>query len=387
MLGATRHSSDASDVQADPGEQRPSAAERVRQRPDQQLTERQADQRAGQRELDGRGRRPRGRRRSSEAPAGTCRSSAGRARSAQPRTRTSRSRAPPGRGDDGRRGGLQGHRHERPLRVVCIRQVLPGASRTEAGCVPAVRITTSTAIRPATGMGRGDGLPCRPCSSRGWRRSRPRSSRRCPRWPCAPGRSTSARASRTPTGPASLLADVAANVTGGVNQYPPGIGVPALRGGRRRAPEAVLRPRRRPRPRPGHDRGDRGDRRGRAGAVRAGRRGRHLPALLRLVRRDDRAVRARRCARSPLRPPGPSPSIPTSCAPRSPPAPAWCWSTPRTTRPARSSPASELTLIGELAAEFDAVVVTDEVYEHMIYRRRRRARPDGDPARAAPSAR
>lgn len=30
-------------------------------------------------------------------------------------------------------------------------------------------------------------------------------------------------------GPASLLADVAANVTGGVNQYPPGIGVPALR--------------------------------------------------------------------------------------------------------------------------------------------------------------
>ena len=30
-------------------------------------------------------------------------------------------------------------------------------------------------------------------------------------------------------GPASLLADAAANVTGGVNQYPPGIGIPALR--------------------------------------------------------------------------------------------------------------------------------------------------------------
>jgi N-succinyldiaminopimelate aminotransferase len=30
-------------------------------------------------------------------------------------------------------------------------------------------------------------------------------------------------------GPASLLADAAANVTGGVNQYPPGVGVPALR--------------------------------------------------------------------------------------------------------------------------------------------------------------
>jgi N-succinyldiaminopimelate aminotransferase len=31
-------------------------------------------------------------------------------------------------------------------------------------------------------------------------------------------------------GPASLLADAAANVTGGINQYPPGIGVPELRG-------------------------------------------------------------------------------------------------------------------------------------------------------------
>ena len=42
-------------------------------------------------------------------------------------------------------------------------------------------------------------------------------------------------------GPASLLADVAANVTGGVNQYPPGIGVARLAHGRRRAPEALLR--------------------------------------------------------------------------------------------------------------------------------------------------
>ena len=30
-------------------------------------------------------------------------------------------------------------------------------------------------------------------------------------------------------GPPSLLADAAANITGGVNQYPPGLGVPALR--------------------------------------------------------------------------------------------------------------------------------------------------------------
>jgi N-succinyldiaminopimelate aminotransferase len=31
-------------------------------------------------------------------------------------------------------------------------------------------------------------------------------------------------------GPASLLADAAANITGGVNQYPPGLGIPELRG-------------------------------------------------------------------------------------------------------------------------------------------------------------
>ena len=61
--------------------------------------------------------------------------------------------------------------------------------------------------------------------------------------------------------------------------------------GGRGAPEALLRPRRRPRPRADHDRGDGGDRVGGAGTVRPGRRGRHLPALLRLLRRDDRALR------------------------------------------------------------------------------------------------
>ena len=94
-----------------------------------------------------------------------------------------------------------------------------------------------------------------------------------------------------------------------------------------------------------------------------------------------------RCGRSRCAPPGASPSIRTSCAPRSPPAPAWCWSTPRTTRPARSSPASSSPTIGELAAEFDAVVVTDEVYEHMVLRLRRRARPDGRRYPAWPTAR
>ena len=91
-----------------------------------------------------------------------------------------------------------------------------------------------------------------------------------------------------------------------------------------------------------HDRGDGGHRLRGAGAVRAGRRGRHLRAVLRLLRRDDRARPAPRC--------GPSrcgrrrsPSTRTSCAPRSRRAPGSCWSTPRTTRPARCSPREQLT--------------------------------------------
>ena len=62
-----------------------------------------------------------------------------------------------------------------------------------------------------------------------------------------------------------------------------------------------------------------------------------------------------------------SPSTWTSCAPRSPPAPGWCCSTPRTTRPARSSPARELTRSPTLAVEHDLLVVTDEVYEHLVF--------------------
>ena len=75
----------------------------------------------------------------------------------------------------------------------------------------------------------------------------------------------------------------------------------------------------------------------------------------------------------------PSASTPTSCAPRSP---------PRTRLVLVNTPHNptgavfdreQLTLIGELAAEHDAVVVTDEVYEHMTLRRAA-ARPDGHAA-------
>ena len=273
-------------------------------------------------------RRPscRDRRRSWAAPAGTCRSSAGPARPAR------RGPAPVATAPVRSTGRLRwsrsaaGASSRRTLRNVCMRQVLLRARRRVVGIVPVVSVATER-------------LPCRACSSRAWRRSRPRSSPRCPRSPCAPGRSTSGRASRTPTArprcwPTSPRTSPAASTS-----TRPASGVPALRTAvaehQKRfwgldvdpdtvlvttgATEAIA---------------VRGAR-----AVRAGRRGRHLPALLRLLRRDDRALRRRRC--------GPSrcgrrtsPSTRTSCAPRSRPARGWCWSTPRTTRPARCSPAS-----------------------------------------------
>ena len=146
-------------------------------------------------------------------------------------------------------------------------------------------------------------------------------------------------------GPASLLADVAANVTGGRQPVPAGARRRLAAHGRRGAPEALLRPRRRPRPRADHHRGDGGDRVGGAGTVRPGRRGRHLPALLRLVRRDDRAVRrhaaGRPAAAADLRL-RPGRAARRVLAPH----PASCWSTPRTTRPARVLDREQLTYIG-----------------------------------------
>ena len=49
-------------------------------------------------------------------------------------------------------------------------------------------------------------------------------------------------------GPAEVLEAAVAAIRGGRNQYPPGAGVPELLRCRRRAPEALLRPRRRPAP-------------------------------------------------------------------------------------------------------------------------------------------
>ena len=49
------------------------------------------------------------------------------------------------------------------------------------------------------------------------------------------------------------------------------------------------------------------------------------------------------------------------------PRPGSCCSTRRTTRPAPSSRPSELRGVAEVAVEHDLVVITDEVYEHLVF--------------------
>jgi N-succinyldiaminopimelate aminotransferase len=182
-------------------------------------------------------------------------------------------------------------------------------------------------------------------------------------------------------GPASLLADVAANVTGGVNQYPPGIGVPALRTavaehqkrfwGLDVDPDTVL--------------------------VTTGATEAIAAAALALCGPGDEVVTfqphydsyAATVALSgatlravALRRTGGSPQSPTGGSPQCPPTFAF---DPDELRAAFSSRTrmvlvntphnptgavftrEELTTIGELAAEHGAVVVSDEVYEHMVY--------------------
>jgi N-succinyldiaminopimelate aminotransferase len=166
-------------------------------------------------------------------------------------------------------------------------------------------------------------------------------------------------------GPASLLADVAANVVGGVNQYPPGPGVPALRAavaehqkrfwGLEVDPDTVL--------------------------VTSGATEAIASAVLALCGPGDEVVAfqpyydsyAATIALSgaglravPLR----SPTFAFD------PDELRAAFTPRTRMVLVNTPHNptgavftreQLLLIGELAAEHDAIVVTDEVYEHMVY--------------------
>jgi N-succinyldiaminopimelate aminotransferase len=169
-------------------------------------------------------------------------------------------------------------------------------------------------------------------------------------------------------GPASLLAAAAANITGGINQYPPGVGVPALRiavaehqkrfWGLDVDPDHVL--------------------------VTTGATEAIASAVLALCGPGDEVVTfqpyydsyAATIALSgamlravPLRP------VPGAGFTFDPDELRAAFSA-RTRVVLVNTPhnptgtvldRAQLTLIGELAAEFDAVVVTDEVYEHMVY--------------------
>jgi N-succinyldiaminopimelate aminotransferase len=166
-------------------------------------------------------------------------------------------------------------------------------------------------------------------------------------------------------GPASLLADAAANITGGVNQYPPGPGVPALR-------EAVAEHQRR-----FHGLAvDPDDVLVTSGATEA-----IAAAVLALCGPGDEVVTfqpyydsyAATIALSgatlravPLRPPDFGFDEAELRAAFSDRTRLVLVNTPHNPTGAVFT-REQLALIGELAVRHDAVVVTDEVYEHMIY--------------------
>jgi N-succinyldiaminopimelate aminotransferase len=166
-------------------------------------------------------------------------------------------------------------------------------------------------------------------------------------------------------GPASLLADAAANITGGVNQYPPGVGVPALRiavaehqkrfWGLDVDPDTVL--------------------------VTTGATEAIAAAVLALCGPGDEVVTfqpyydsyAATIALSgatlravPLRPPDFAFDPDELRAAFSARTRMVLVNTPHNPTGAVFT-REQLTFIGELAAEHDAVVVTDEVYEHMVF--------------------
>lgn len=166
-------------------------------------------------------------------------------------------------------------------------------------------------------------------------------------------------------GPPSLLADAAANITGGLNQYPPGPGVPALRAAvaehQRRFHGLVVDP---------------DDVLVTTGATEA-----IAAAVLALCGPGDEVVTfqpfydsyAATVALSgatlravPLRPPGFGPDPDELRAAFSPRTRAVLVNTPHNPTGAVLT-RDQLALVAELAAEHDAVVVSDEVYEHMVF--------------------
>ena len=87
------------------------------------------------------------------------------------------------------------------------------------------------------------------------------------------------------------------------------------------------------------------------------------PTTTRMPRRSRLQARcaARRCSGSPT-----SPWTRNRCGRRSPTGPVWCCSTPPQPHRQGFDP-RELELMCELARQHDAWVVTDEVYEHLVF--------------------
>ena len=202
--------------------------------------------------------------------------------------------------------------------------------------------------------------------------SAPRSSPRCRRSPWRPARSTSGRAFPTPTGRTrcSMLRSPA--IRAGVNQYPPGPG------DRRCCAQAIAEHQRRFY---GLDVDPDSEVLVTAGATEA-----LAGALLGMLDAGDEvvvfepmydsyqaciALAGAVAAPVVLRPRGPTvttASTATSCAPRLTPHQARsCCQHPAQPHRQGVRPATSWPSIAELALEHDVIVVTDEVYEHLVF--------------------
>ena len=167
-------------------------------------------------------------------------------------------------------------------------------------------------------------------------------------------------------GPAEVLEAARQAISDGANQYPPGLGILPLREAIADHQQRFYGIHGRPRARGSrHRRRHRGDRRDPARARRRGRRGRHPRAVLRLLRRPDRS-RPRPPRDRALRAPDFRPDLDEFRAAV----------TDRTRVILLNSPHNPtgvvldrafLELAVELAHRHDAILVTDEVYEHLTF--------------------
>ena len=182
-------------------------------------------------------------------------------------------------------------------------------------------------------------------------------------------RSTSARASPTPTGPPRCTRPPIAAIRAGHNQYPPGPGIPELRARHRRAPAALLRPRRStPTPRcsspPAPPR--RSPPRCSRCASRATRSSRSSRTTTRTRRASRWRAPTRRVVHARARPTTPFDADELRGRDHAAHAadPAQLAAQPDR-QGVHARPSS--TSIAELCVEHDLLAVTDEVYEHLVF--------------------